>query len=67
MIFPSVNDLIPDTKNRYKLVVKIAKRARQLVDGSVRLSSVPSQKEVVVAMNEIYENKIRHKNIEEEE
>ena len=58
MIYPPVTELVKKTGSRYALVVETAKRARQLVDGSLPLSVVDSNKEVTMAVNEIYEDKI---------
>lgn len=58
MIYPPVTELVKKTGSRYALVVETAKRARQLVDGSAPLSVVDSNKEVTMAVNEIYEDRI---------
>lgn len=58
MIYPPVTELVKKTGSRYALVVETAKRARQLVDGSLPLSTVDTNKEVTMAVNEIYEDKI---------
>ena len=34
MLYPSINDLLDITNNRYILVIEVAKRAREIVDGS---------------------------------
>jgi DNA-directed RNA polymerase subunit omega len=60
MIYPSINDLMKTADSRYTLVVEAAKRARQLVDGSPKLSKVNSEKEVTIAINEIAEGKITY-------
>jgi DNA-directed RNA polymerase subunit omega len=60
MIYPSINELMRTTDSRYTLVVETAKRARQLVDGSPKLSKVNSEKEVTIAINEIAEGKITY-------
>ncbi len=60
MIYPSINDLMKTADSRYTLVVEAAKRARQLVDGSPKLSRVNSEKEVTIAINEIAEGKITY-------
>lgn len=46
--------------SRYTLVVEAAKRARQLADGSPKLTKVNSDKEVTVAIHEIAEDKITY-------
>lgn len=60
MIYPSINELMKTADSRYTLVVEAAKRARQLVDGSPKLSKVNSEKEVTIAINEIAEGKITY-------
>lgn len=46
--------------SRYTLVVEAAKRARQLVDGSQKLTKVNSDKEVTIAIHEIADDKITY-------
>jgi len=60
MIEPSISSLLSKVDSRYTLVVLVAKRARQLVDGAPRLTNVKSDKEVTIAINEINENKITY-------
>jgi DNA-directed RNA polymerase subunit omega len=60
MIYPSINELMKKVDSRYTLVVEAAKRARQLVDGSPKLSKVNSEKEVTIAIHEIAEGKITY-------
>ncbi|MHB8066109.1 MAG: DNA-directed RNA polymerase subunit omega [Ruminiclostridium sp.] len=60
MIYPSINDLMKKVDSRYTLVVETSKRARQLVDGSPKLSKVNSEKEVTIAIHEISEGKITY-------
>jgi len=58
MIYPPITELVDKTGSRYTLVIEAAKRARQLVDGAPALSAVKATKEVTVAVNEIYEDKV---------
>ena len=58
MIYPPITELVKKTGSRYALVIETAKRTRQLVDGASKLSEVKTSKDVTVAVNEIYENKI---------
>lgn len=58
MIYPPITKLVEMTGSRYLLVVETAKRARQLVDGAPKLTNVDSNKEVTIAVNEIYEGLI---------
>ncbi len=60
MIYPSINELMKKVDSRYTLVVEAAKRARQLADGSPKLTKVNSDKEVTVAIHEIAEDKITY-------
>lgn len=58
MIKPPVTELVKKTGSRYKLVVATAKRARQLVGGASPLADISSDKEVSIATEEIYEDKV---------
>jgi len=58
MIYPPITELVKKTGSRYALVIETAKRTRQLVEGAQKLSEVETSKDVTVAVNEIYENKI---------
>ncbi|MDO4744035.1 MAG: DNA-directed RNA polymerase subunit omega [Clostridia bacterium] len=58
MIYPPITELVKKTGSRYALVIETAKRTRQLVEGAQKLSDVKTSKDVTIAVNEIYENKI---------
>lgn len=58
MIQPSIDELLLNAKNKYVLAVVSAKRARELVDGSPRLTDAPTNKSVSIALSEIGEGKI---------
>ena len=58
MIYPPITELVQKTGSRYALVIETAKRTRQLVEGAQKLSDVDTSKDVTVAVNEIYEDKI---------
>ena len=58
MIYPPITELVKKTGSRYTLVIETAKRARQLSQGAAPLSDVKSNKDVTVAVNELYEGKI---------
>ncbi len=61
MIYPPLSSLLSKVDNsRYTLVVATAKRARQLSDGSHKLTRCASEKPVTIALNEINENKITY-------
>lgn len=58
MIYPPIAELISKTGSRYKLVIETAKRARQLAEGATPLASSDISKEISIAINEIYEDKL---------
>ncbi len=58
MIYPTLSSLLEKVDSKYTLVVAVAKRARQLVDGQPRLTKIDSNKPVTIAINEINDNKI---------
>ena len=58
MIYPTLTSLLEKVDSKYTLVVAVAKRARQLVDGQPRLTKVDSNKPVTIAINEINDRKI---------
>jgi len=60
MIFPPISSLLKKVDSRYTLVVVTAKRARQLSEGSNKLTDCVSDKPVTVALNEINEDKITY-------
>jgi DNA-directed RNA polymerase subunit omega len=55
------NEQAMDNKitSRYSIVIAAAKRARQLIDGAQALAAADSDKAVSVAVNEIYEGRIK--------
>lgn len=58
MIYPPITELVKKTGSRYTLVIETAKRARQLSQGALPLCNVDSNKDVTIAVNEIYDGKI---------
>jgi len=60
MIYPTLMSLLEKVDSKYTLVVAVAKRARQLVDGQPKLTNVNSNKPVTIAINELYEDKITY-------
>jgi len=60
MIEPSINELLKKVDSRYTLVVVAAKRARQIAEGSHKLTNSNSDKSVTLAIHEINENKITY-------
>lgn len=59
MVSPTMNKLFDKVDSRYTLVVAVAKRARQLVDGQQSLIETNSVKPVTIAMEEIAAGKLR--------
>ncbi|MBR6403617.1 MAG: DNA-directed RNA polymerase subunit omega [Eubacterium sp.] len=72
MIHPSYSDLMevanegiepgeqPVVQSRYSIVLATAKRARQLIDGDEKLvDNVDGRKPLSVAVEELYQGKIR--------
>ena len=58
MIYPPIAELVEKTGSRYVLVIEAARRARQLSEGASPLCSCDSTKEVSIATNEIYQDKL---------
>ena len=57
MINPSVVDLLKKVEDRYSLVIVTSRRARH---GAVPLTTVPSNKALTIAINEVNEGKISY-------
>ena len=69
MLKPSINDVLEKIDNRYYLVHTVAKRAREIIDGSpvyVNSKAVDS-KPVTVASQEITSDKITYRHLTQEE
>lgn len=49
----------PIGSSRYSICVATAKRARQIIDGAESYSTVPSNKPLSVAIDEIYTGKVQ--------
>ena len=61
MINPSVDELLDTVDCRYTLVVEVAKRARQLIEGATPLiESDDYLRPVSVATQEVYEGKVTY-------
>ena len=67
MVKPAVTDLLKKVDNRYSLVIMTAKRARQIAEGEVPMTSVDEKSPVTLAVNEIYEEKVYKINDEEKD
>lgn len=71
MLHPTYNDIMevankntqegeePLVKSRYSIVVAAAKRARQIVNGAPELLDEPDKKPLSVAVDELYQDKVR--------
>jgi DNA-directed RNA polymerase subunit omega len=71
MLHPSYTDLMqvvnsevepgeqPVVNSRYSIVLATAKRARQLIDGAEPLVEVESKKPLSIAVEELYESKVK--------
>ncbi|HAX51391.1 MAG TPA: DNA-directed RNA polymerase subunit omega [Lachnospiraceae bacterium] len=71
MLHPSYTDLMqvvnsevepgeqPVVNSRYSIVLATAKRARQLIDGAEPLVEVESNKPLSIAVEELYESKVK--------
>lgn len=57
---PSVIELLDQAECRYTLVVKVSKRARQLVAGQLPLIDTKENKPVSIAISEINRGLIAH-------
>lgn len=62
---PPLEDMLARTDSRYTLAVAIAKRAREIVDGSKPRVEVDSDKPVSIAMAEIVAGKIKYERTKE--
>ncbi|NPV52519.1 MAG: DNA-directed RNA polymerase subunit omega [Firmicutes bacterium] len=60
MMHPSLDKLFDKVDSRYTLVVAAAKRARQLMEGKKPLVNSGTDKPVTVALEEIYEGKVKY-------
>jgi DNA-directed RNA polymerase subunit omega len=59
MIYPSLDDLLKHTDNRYTLVIVSAKRARQILEEE-QASDERSIKAVTIALEEIISGKTKY-------
>ncbi|MDD4700113.1 MAG: DNA-directed RNA polymerase subunit omega [Oscillospiraceae bacterium] len=56
MLNPAIGKLIMSTDSRYKLVLDIAKRAREIADTAEQSGEVITEKPVTIAINEMSDN-----------
>lgn len=59
MVKPSVGELLEKVEDRYQLVVMTSRRARQLADGAIPLTSKKEHSKVTMAAQEIADGSIR--------
>ena len=59
MIYPPITKLVEKTGSRYLLVVETAKRARQLIDGADPLVTPTCNKALSIAVDELYQSKVK--------
>ena len=55
----TIEDCLEKVENRFALSITAMKRAKQLVQGSLPLSSEIDNKDVVLALREIAEDKVK--------
>lgn len=60
MIIPELDKILEKVDCRYTLVVEVAKRARQLVQGAQPLTDDPDENPVSQAVEEIYNDKVTY-------
>lgn len=60
MLEPELDKILEKVDCRYTLVVEVAKRARQLVDGAQALTEEPDPNPVTEAVKEVYEEKVTY-------
>jgi len=57
---PELDKILEKVDCRYTLVVEVAKRARQIIDGSEPLTEEVDPNPVTQAVNEVYEDKVTY-------
>jgi DNA-directed RNA polymerase subunit omega len=57
----TIEDCLKRVPNRFKLVNMVAKRVRQIREGSDYLVSSPKNEDIVVALREVAAGRIGHK------
>jgi DNA-directed RNA polymerase subunit omega len=69
MLNPSINDVLNKIDNRYYLVVTVAKRAREIIEGSPVYvnTKADDSKPVTLASKEITQDKITYRHLTQEE
>jgi len=59
MMTPPLEELLKKVDSKYTLVVAAARRGRQLMEGHPKLVETRSHKPVSIALQEIYEGKVK--------
>ncbi len=67
LVKPAVTDLLKKVDNRYSLVIMTAKRARQIAEGEMPMTTMEDKSSVSLAVDEIFEDKVYRINGEEAE
>lgn len=69
MLKPSINEVLDKIDNRYYLVTTVAKRAREIIDGSTPYVSNKNKenKPVTLATQEVAEGEIHYRILTQEE
>lgn len=60
MLEPELDKILTKVDCRYTLIVEVAKRARQLVDGAKPLTEEAEANPVSQAVKEVYEDKVTY-------
>ena len=63
----TIEDCLEQVPNRFKLANMVARRVRQIREGSEFLVSSPKNEDIVVALREIAAGKIIEKRMDEDE
>lgn len=61
MLYPSINEIRKKADSRYTIVIMVAKRARDIIDGKPILTDCEINKPVSIAAHEIAEDLITYK------
>lgn len=64
MLNPSNRQILREGESKYTMVMVVAKRARQIVEGSKPLVNTKSNKPVTIALEELLEDKIEFARVE---
>ena len=64
MIDPPINELLEIINCKYSLAIAVSRRSRQIITKSPVLTDYKSIKPVTLAVHEIYEGKVKFKNMD---